>query len=158
MSTYVFYCSVSCSITQDVALGVNPATLLGPRRFPVSRNFIPAAGPLRAPRPRPHRDGEPLPAASGLSAQRDSPGTGTPASSRRSQAEGKPRRWTRIPSGARAASLYSNCPPPAEARPAVAGGRMPARGCRAASPRRAARGLRGAGGAGPARAGGAAPL
>ncbi|XP_049689344.1 translation initiation factor IF-2-like [Accipiter gentilis] len=41
--------SVACSITQDVALGVNPATLPGPRRFPVSRNFIPAAGPLRAP-------------------------------------------------------------------------------------------------------------
>lgn len=49
LSTYVFYCSVSCSITQDVALGVNPAALLGPRRFPVSRNFHLRGRPSSAP-------------------------------------------------------------------------------------------------------------
>lgn len=31
LSTYVFCCSMSCSITPDVALGVKPAALRGPR-------------------------------------------------------------------------------------------------------------------------------
>lgn len=76
LSTYVFYCSVSCSITQDVALGENPASLLGPRCFPMPR-AIPEAGPLRTRHLRPRTGTLPL-LLRALRTARFLPGLGLP--------------------------------------------------------------------------------